>query len=199
MKTLIIFLLMAEAVGAEDLRNVAGAVVDLAPIYQWKLTNGPATNRPLAAWKEVQVLKVGDNISVYIQCQAVIEGVTNLIFTDHLPGRIKMFLEEEQGLLKQSNELQSFVETETKRLRLVQAESLNWEWGSTAMNKFLLDRATLNNKKDELAEVNRKLAKRNTNEASGAVDFAVLMNKKYLNLDLWDFGLKREVTTSGSP
>ena len=31
------------------------------------------------------------------------------------------------------------------------------------------------------------------------LDFAVLMNKKYLNLDLWDFGLKRAVTTSGSP
>jgi hypothetical protein len=68
MKTLIVFLLLAGAAIAGDLRNIAGAVVDLSPIYQWKQTNGPATNRPLSAWKWMQVVRIGEAVSVYVEC-----------------------------------------------------------------------------------------------------------------------------------
>ena len=186
-----VLLILAGNAAANDLRYIGGAVVDLAPIYQWNQTNGPATTRPLAAWKFMQVARVGDAVSVYVECQVVIEGVTNVVLTDHLPQTIKTFLEEAQQLEKQSKELESFVESETKRVRLVAAESVNWDAGSSAFSQFLLDRAKLDNKKDDLAKTKQKLAEMKANGAANAADFAILMNKKYLNLEIWDFGLKR--------
>jgi macrodomain Ter protein organizer (MatP/YcbG family) len=191
MKTLIALLLLAGSAVAGDLRNIAGAVVDLSPIYQWSQTNGPATNRPLSAWKWMQVVQIGKTISVYVECEVAIDGVTNVIFTDHLPDPIKTFLDEEQRLELQNGQMQSFIENETKRLRLVAVESANWDSGSRAYNQFLLDRANLDNKKDDLTKTKQKLAEMKAGESSNAADFAILMNKKYLNLEIWDFGLKR--------
>lgn len=191
MKTLIAFLLLAGSAVAGDLRNIAGAVVDLSPIYQWNQTNGPATNRPLSAWKLMQVVRIGKAVSVYVECEVAIEGVTNVVFTDHLPDQIKKFLDEEQRLEQQSGQLESFIENETKRLRLVGVESANWNLGSPAYNKFLLNRANLDKKKDDLTQTKQKLAEMKAAESSNTADFAILMNKKYLNLEIWDFGLKR--------
>ena len=190
MKAVVFILLIAGSAAASDIRNIDGRDVDLAPIYQWQETNGPETNRPLAAWRAVQVLKIGEKVSVYTRCEMVVDGMTNVALVDHLPLTIKKFISGREQLEAQMTQLQTNIPAETKRLRIVAVDSMNWDPSSTAYQQFLRDRAALENKKQTFSELQQQYAEMKSREAAATTDYAILMNKRYLNLDIWDFGLK---------
>ena len=190
MKIIMALLLIASGALASDLRNVSGGVVDLAPIYQWRETNGPPTNRPFPAWKEVRVIQVGEQVSVYTRCLAVIDGLTNAILADHLPDKIKKFLADEALLEAQATQLSKFVTDETQRLRTTGAQAQGWDPSSSAYNQFLLDRSTLDNRKEQLNMLTRQLQDAKTKEPGETTDYAIRMNKVYIGMPVWDFGLK---------
>jgi hypothetical protein len=193
MKIIVVLLLAASSALAGDLRNVSGAVVDLAPIYQWRETNGPPTNRPFPAWKEVRVVQVGAPVSVYTKCVVVMDGMTNAILADHLPDKIKKFLADEAQLEAQAAQLSQFVTSETQRLRITGAQAQNWDPSSPDYNQFLLDRSTLDNRKEQLDLLTRQLQEMKTREPGETTDYAIQMNKIYTGMQVWDFGLKPRV------
>ena len=190
MKIMMVLLLAASSTLASDLRNVSGGVVDLAPIYQWRETNGPPTNRPFPAWKEVRVVQVGEQISVYTRCLAVIDGLTNSILADHLPEKIRKFLADEAQLETQESHLSQFVVGETQRLRITSAQAQNWDPTSAAYSQFLLDRSTLDNRKEQLDMLLRQIQEVKAREPGETTDYAIQMNKIYTGMQIWDFGLK---------
>ena len=190
MKSIMVLLLAASNALASDLRNLNGAVVDLAPIYQWRETNGPPTNRPFPAWKEVRVVQVGEQISVYTRCLAVIDGFTNSILADHLPDKIRKFLADEAQLEFQARQLSQFVTDETQRLRIAGAQAQSLDATSSAYNQFLLDRSTLDNRKEQLDMLTRQLQDMKSREPGETTDYAIQMNKIYTGMQVWDFGLK---------
>jgi hypothetical protein len=197
MKILFFILLIAGSAAASDVRIIDGREVDLAPIYQWQETNGPATSRPLSAWRAVQVLQVGEPVSVYTQCNIAVDGITNMVLVDHLPPEIKKFITQRNQVETNIQTLQTNILSETKRLRIVTAESANWDVGSAAYQKFLLDRAALDNNRQTINELRQQRAELKSQEPGATTDFAIQMNKRYLNLDIWDFGIKPGKTPPG--
>ena len=187
MKIITLILLAACSAGASDIRNVNGSVTDLSPIHAWKEIH--QGERPLKAWKDVQVLQLSGTVSVYTRCTIKVEGRTKDVLLDHLPPDISRFLNDKERLEIQIKQLEVYIADETKRLRIVEAES-----GPEIHRRgsqFKMDHARLDNKRDDLSAMRNELSEMKKNAAAATTDLAVIMNKTYFNLEIWDFGLKR--------
>jgi hypothetical protein len=193
MKTLIAILFLSAFAGiaVADIRNVGGRVVNLDPIYQWEQTNGPATNRTLAAWREIRIVSVGNKVSVYRHCVIAVDGQTKPVLMDHLPAEVINLFANKTRAETRKRELESFIGVEKKRLRLLNAQSIYWDMESRDYANLQVANANLSNREDELDETIDTLKALGTRAATICFDYAVLMNRKYIGLEIWDLGLKR--------